>query len=86
MLRALARGLALDLKPTRVNLVVLGLIDTPLWADDPDFDKMAAAFVKDIPVPRTGKAEDVADAAIFLMTNGYITGQTINIDGGAPLI
>lgn len=84
--KGLARGLALDLKPVRVNVVVPGLIDTPLWADYPDFDKMAAAFVKDIPVPRTGKAEDVAEAAIFLMTNGYITGTTIDIDGGAPLI
>ena len=84
--KGMVRGLALDLKPIRVNCVVPGLIDTPLWTSYPNFNKMAAEFTKNLPVPRVGQAEDVADAAIFLMTNGYINGVSIDVDGGAQLI
>jgi len=35
-----------------------------------------------IPVGRFGKVEEVADLALMLAGNGYITGQTINVDGG----
>jgi 3-oxoacyl-[acyl-carrier protein] reductase len=35
-----------------------------------------------IPVGRFGKVEEVADVAVMLAGNGYITGQTINVDGG----
>jgi len=32
---------------------------------------------------RLGKAEEIAGAAVFLARNGYVTGQTINVNGGA---
>ena len=35
-----------------------------------------------IPLRRFGKAEEVAEAAVFLAKNRYITGQVINVDGG----
>ena len=35
-----------------------------------------------IPVGRFGQPEEVADAAVMLVRNGYITGQTINVNGG----
>jgi 3-oxoacyl-[acyl-carrier protein] reductase len=35
-----------------------------------------------IPVGRFGKVEEVADVAVLLAGNGYITGQTLNVDGG----
>ncbi len=84
--KGMVRGLAIDLKPIRVNAVVPGLIDTPLWAGYPHFKEFVEEFTKNNPIPRVGKAEDVADAAIFLMLNGYITGTTVTVDGGAPLI
>lgn len=35
-----------------------------------------------LPVGRFGTAEEVAQAVVLLATNGYITGQTINLNGG----
>jgi 3-oxoacyl-[acyl-carrier protein] reductase len=35
-----------------------------------------------IPVGRFGTADEVASVAVLLATNGYITGQTINVNGG----
>ena len=82
----LTRALALDLAPIRCNCVMPGLINTPLWEGIEGFQKFADAFVQKLPVRRMGQAEDVAEGAIFLMKNSYITGTTLNIDGGAPLV
>jgi 3-oxoacyl-[acyl-carrier protein] reductase len=35
-----------------------------------------------IPVGRFGAPEEVADVAVLLATNGYVTGQTVNVNGG----
>ncbi|MEY8445997.1 3-oxoacyl-[acyl-carrier-protein] reductase [Enterococcus ratti] len=45
-------------------------------------DKVKEQVVKQIPLQRFGKVEDVANAVIFLAKNPYITGQVINVDGG----
>ena len=82
----MTRALALDLAPIRVNCVMPGLIDTPLWDGVKDFDKFANAFVTKLPLRRIGKSLDVAEGAVFLMTNGYVTGTTLHIDGGAQLV
>ena len=43
-----------------------------------------ASWVRDIPISRVGKPEDVAGLVTFLASDdaAYITGQTINVDGG----
>ena len=82
----MTRALALDLAPIRCNCLMPGLIDTPLWDGFGDFQKFAGPFVSKLPVGRIGTADDVAEGAIFLMENGYVTGTTLNIDGGAPLL
>jgi NAD(P)-dependent dehydrogenase (short-subunit alcohol dehydrogenase family) len=38
-----------------------------------------------LPVGRVGRAEEVADAVLFLMKNGFVTGITLTIDGGGVL-
>jgi len=38
-----------------------------------------------VPVRRTGRAEDVADAVVFLAGNGFVTGTVLLIDGGRHL-
>ncbi len=35
---------------------------------------------------RVGRPEDIADAVLFLMKNGYVTGITLTVDGGRLLI
>jgi NAD(P)-dependent dehydrogenase (short-subunit alcohol dehydrogenase family) len=85
---SLARSLAIDLAPIRVNAIRPGLIDTPL------VDRLAGerkeAFMKNyaarLPLKRIGRAEEVADAVLFLMKNGFVTGITLAIDGGGSLV
>jgi 3-oxoacyl-[acyl-carrier protein] reductase len=59
-----------------VNTIAPALIYTEMVATNP------RASAGRIPVGRFGKVEEVADVAVMLAGNGYITGQTINVDGG----
>ena len=84
-IEALARTLALELAPVRVNAITPGQIDTPLWRSRlsetearAHFDRVAHAH----PVGRVGTADDVAQAILFLMMNGFMTGAVLDIDGG----
>jgi len=85
---AFARALALDLAPIRVNTIEPGYVDTPLLDSLLGAKKgeILAAAATRLPVKRIGTAEDVADAVLFLMKNGYVTGITLTIDGGHTLV
>lgn len=85
---ALARALALELAPVRVNAVTPGLIDTPLLhktygAERDTIIKNRAAV---LPGKRVGTADEVAQAMLMLMTNDYITGEVLHIDGGGRFV
>lgn len=83
---AFARALAVDLAPIRVNAIQPGLIDTPFLDT---LGERRNAFIteysKRLPVGRPGRPEEVADAVLFLMKNGFVTGITLTIDGGGVL-
>jgi NAD(P)-dependent dehydrogenase (short-subunit alcohol dehydrogenase family) len=82
----MTRALALDLAPVRVNAVAPGLIDTPLWdAFGPQRAAILSSGAK-LPVGRVGQPEEVAAAVIFLMSNGFVTGAVLPIDGGGGLV
>jgi len=87
-LEALARSLAIDLAPVRVNAVSPGIIDTPIRAAMPEearkamLEKTAAS----LPVGRVGLAEDVAKQIIAFMDNGFATGAIVYLDGGGVLV
>ncbi len=84
-IEALGRTLALEIAPRRVNTVVPGMIDTPLWAARLSAEEQRVHFAKvgaSLPVGRAGLAEDVAHACRFLMENGFTTGATLDVDGG----
>ncbi|MBV9455923.1 MAG: SDR family oxidoreductase [Bradyrhizobium sp.] len=84
-LKSLARSLALELAPVRVNAVSPGIIDTPIRAAMPEqarkemLEKTAAA----LPVGRVGFGEDVARQILAFMTIGFMTGSIVYLDGGA---
>ncbi len=59
-----------------VNAIAPALIETEMMRDNP------RATPTLIPVGRFGTVEEVADVVVMLATNGYITGQTINVNGG----
>ena len=84
----LARSLAVDLAPIRVNAIRPGLIDTPLIDSfmGERKDAMVEAYSRRIPVKRMGRADEVADAVLFLMKNEYVNGTTLVIDGGGSLV
>jgi NAD(P)-dependent dehydrogenase (short-subunit alcohol dehydrogenase family) len=86
-LEALARGLALELAPVRVNAVSPGLIATPLWSGMPN-DKREAMFAgaaQRLPARRIGQPEDIANAVMFLVTTPFATGSTVRVDGGGAI-
>lgn len=76
----LTRALAIELAPAiRVNAVSPG---TAVFPEDFD-DAMRAALLERIPMKREGTAEDIAKAVLFLVRDApYVTGQTLNVDGG----
>jgi NAD(P)-dependent dehydrogenase (short-subunit alcohol dehydrogenase family) len=82
---ALAPALALELAPVRVNAVTPGLIDTPLLHNTygPERDTIVKNRAAILPGKRIGTAEEVAQAMLMLMTNEYITGTVLHIDGGS---
>jgi NAD(P)-dependent dehydrogenase (short-subunit alcohol dehydrogenase family) len=83
----LTRSLAVELAPIRVNAVSPGVIDTGAWDAMGEEDKKA--YFEHIsaanPVGRIGTAEDVAQTVLFAMTNAFMTGVMLKIDGGEPL-
>lgn len=84
MLLTVAPILAVELKPLRVDVVAPGVIDTPWWDFLPDDQRQAvfAEYAGKTPVGRIGRAEDVAGAIAFLVSNGFMTGQVLTCDGG----
>ena len=86
-LEGLARALAVELAPIRVNAVSPGLVDTPIFdympkeAKDEMFQRFAAAA----PVKRVGRPEEVAHAVLYLMASPLTTGTTLFVDGGYTL-
>ena len=86
-LNAIVPTLALELKPLRVNAVSPGVIATPWWDRVPErfrstiFNETAAK----LPGGRVGQPEDVAEAIVFLIKNGFMTGVILDCDGGGHL-
>jgi NAD(P)-dependent dehydrogenase (short-subunit alcohol dehydrogenase family) len=84
-LESLARGLALELAPVRVNAVSPGIIDTPIRSAMPEAARreMLAKTAAALPVGRVGVGEDIARQILAFMTVGFATGSIVYIDGGA---
>lgn len=83
----LARSLALELAPIRVNAVSPGVIDTGAWdalGAQGKADYFAGISARN-PAQRIGTADDIANAVLFALTSTFLTGQTLRIDGGEPL-
>ena len=83
----LCRSLAVELAPIRVNAISPGIIDTGAWDNFPGGKE---AFFKHAsetnPARRIGQGEDIASAVLFCMTNTFLTGVTLKVDGGEALV
>ncbi len=81
-----ARGVAPELAPRRINVVSPGVIDTPMF---PIEGEARSGFLtnatKHQSIPRAGSADEVASAILFVIGNDFMTGATVDVDGGALL-
>ena len=87
-IEGLARGLAIDLSPVRVNVISPGLTDTPIiqsaFAEDARL-KLYEEQANMLPAKRIGTPEDIAQSILYLLSNRYVTGSTLFPDGGYTL-
>ncbi|MYN06529.1 SDR family oxidoreductase [Pseudoduganella aquatica] len=83
----MAKTLAKELAPLRVNAVSPGMVETGMWGDLSEADRkaMAARAGASIPVGRVGQGSDLAQAYLMLMQNGFMTGSVVDVDGGGLL-
>lgn len=80
---AFARAVAPELAPRRINVVSPGIINTPMFGPEgPERDALAAKRTASHLIPRAGTAEEVAQAILFLIENDFVTGTTVDVDGG----
>lgn len=82
-MEGLVRGLACDLAPARVNLVSSGPVTTELFKTLPE--ETTDLFRSKCLTGRLGRPEDVAEAYLYIMKDGFITGSTIFTEGGRIL-
>lgn len=86
-LEALVKGLALELRPVRVNAVSPGVVMTEMWSGLTDearqamVDKVSASY----PAGRPGEADEIARQLLLLAATGYATGVIVTLDGGASI-
>jgi NAD(P)-dependent dehydrogenase (short-subunit alcohol dehydrogenase family) len=85
---SLAAALAVELAPIRVNVVEPGIVRSPLWSgmsveeQEAMYDGQAAT----LPAGRVGEVDDIARAFLYSMTQTFMTGTSIPVDGGALLV
>lgn len=82
---ALAKGLALELAgKARVNCISPGMVATEAYAAMPEEarENMYAQVGNTLPVRRVGDADEIAQAVVMAMTNGFLTGSVLDVDGG----
>lgn len=80
------RAVAVEIAPKRINVVAPGTIDTPMFPGEGDtrvqfLERATAGNL----IKRAGSADEVASGILFTIENDYVTGTTIDVDGGALL-
>lgn len=86
---ALTEVAALELAPrrVRVNAIAPGLVVTPLTAPAMDIPGVRDGYLENTPLGRSGEPTEIAAAARYLLSEdaSWITGETLDINGGAHL-
>ena len=80
---AFVRSVAMEIAPRRINTVSPGTIDTPMTPltgveREQFYEKLTSPHL----IPRAGLPDEVAKAIIFMVENDFVTGTTIDVDGG----
>ena len=79
---------ALELAPRRirVNAIAPGLVVTPLTQPAMDIAGIEEDYLDNTPLGRAGTPEEIADAAAYLANAAWVTGEVLDINGGAHLM
>jgi len=77
------RAVTAELAPRRINVVSPGVIDTPMFGNDAEArtKMLGGATAKNL-IPRPGTPEEVAKGIMFVVENDFVTGTTVDVDGG----
>ena len=77
------RAVTAELAPRRINVVSPGVIDTPMFGNDADArtKMLGGATAKNL-IPRPGTPDEVAKGIMFVVENDFVTGTTVDVDGG----
>ena len=79
----LVRGVAKEIVPKRINSVAPGVIDTPMFSQEGEDRKIFLNSMTEAnTIKRAGKPEEVAKGIIFVIENEFVTGTTVDVDGG----
>lgn len=82
----LTEALAVELAPVRVNALSPGIVDSGAWDSMGEGkDALFADTARTNPARRVGRPSDIASAALSLLTNTFVTGVTLHVDGGGRL-
>jgi len=81
------KHLAKELAPRRVNVISPGVTDTSQWGEPGSAKRLEtlARVSAALPVKRVATPEELASAYLFVMTNPFVTGAVIDVDGGGLL-
>ncbi|VAW16899.1 hypothetical protein MNBD_ALPHA11-2119 [hydrothermal vent metagenome] len=80
---ALVRALAPEIAPRRINVMSPGTIDTPMvGAQGKEREELYAKIVQGNIIERAGRAKEAACGILFLIENDFVTGTTVDVDGG----
>lgn len=80
------RAVAGEIAPRRINVVSPGLIDTPMFPGEGEArtEFLSKATAGNL-IKRAGTPEEVAEGILFTIRNDFVTGTTVDVDGGALL-
>ncbi len=80
----LAKTVAAEIKPTRVNVVCPGVVDTGCWdyMGEPGKRAFLDSCASGNPLGRLGTPDDVAEAVLFLLGSDYVNGVVLDVVGG----
>lgn len=84
---AMVRSVAKEIAPRhRINVVSPGIIDTPMVkVQGAEREALLNKMTQGKLIPRAGTPEEVAQGILFLVKNDFVTGTTVDVDGGALL-
>jgi NAD(P)-dependent dehydrogenase (short-subunit alcohol dehydrogenase family) len=89
-MHGMTRGLALDLKPVRVNLISPGGVDTELWVNWLGNKERAQAVMEgmkaSVATGEIGRVEDVVESYLYVLKDRNVTGSVVRTDGGVFLM